>query len=113
MKVSELYDGIVLTLSDEKNRAWLTNDPRINLASGERELRLVSYLMAEIVPGILLSHDDLIVYLGSENTTIGNDYTRLTRSVYVNGYTAVIRGSNFQYLEPHSSFKPLLGTKNV
>ena len=104
MKVAELHDGIVLKLTTGNHCAWLTNDPGINLPSGDRELRFVTRQLAEMVPGISLSADDLIVYLGVESTNIDNNYVQLMRRVYVNGYVAVVQGSNFRYLEPHPSF---------
>ena len=104
MKVNELYDGIVLRVSDDDNRVWLTNDSIINLPSGDRELRFILASLSGMVPGILLSPDDLIIYLGAEATTIDDSYTQLMRRVYVNGYIAVVQGSNFRYLEPHPRF---------
>lgn len=95
---------MVLRVRECSASAWLTNNPTINHPAGDREFRFILTHIAQMAPGILLHPDELVVYLGSESATINDSYTQLVRRVYVGGYTAVITGRNFRYLEPHPYF---------
>ena len=105
MKVADLTKGMVLCISDKEKVAWLTDHKTSE--SHEIEIKFAPRPMELILPGTVLSSDELIVYLGQDKEPVDPkdpSYKQLVRRVMVREKTAVVLGYNFKYLSPHPEF---------
>ena len=81
--------------------------------SGEVELRFVSVTLSTILEGRRVQRDDMIIYLGTDKEEVPKKHRRrknithtneIVRRVMIGTKTAVVKGHNFKFLEPHPDF---------
>ena len=105
MKVANLKKGMVLKIIEPDRTGWLTVQHPI--MGDEPELRFIPTIMASLVPGPVISNDELIIYLGHDKVPAYDDDHKIkktVRRVMVKEMTVVVLGYNFRYLEPHPDF---------
>jgi len=105
MKVANLKKGMVLKIIDPDHVGWLTI--QYPILGEEPELRFVPAIMKSLVPGPVISNDELIIYLGHDKVPAyegDHKIKKIVRRVMVKEMTVVVLGYNFRHLEPHPDF---------
>ena len=111
MIVSELCQGMVLRVNRPDYFGWIPQ--AYTHWSGEDELRFVNSALVPILTGRKIEHDEMIIYLGADTQEIpkkiqkklgGKRKTETLRRVMIGTKTAVVKGHNFKFLEPHPEF---------
>ena len=111
MIVSELSQGMVLRVNRPDYFGWIPS--AYTHWSGESELRFVNDTLVNILDGTKISHGEMIIYLGSDIQPVPRKrqiqsralhQKETIRRVMIGTKTAVVKGHNFKFLEPHPDF---------
>ena len=111
MRVSDLQQGMMLRINRDDYFAWIPET--YTHWTGESELRFVSKPLSPILKGRKFEKDVMIIYLGTDTEELPRKYRRrrrvshkkeTIRRVMIDSKTAVVKGHNFKFLEPHPDF---------
>lgn len=113
MIVSELVQGMVLRVNRPDYFGWIPST--YTHWSGESELRFVNSTLVNILQGTKIDQEEMIIYLGTDTQSIPRRNrnqkslkiyrkSETVRRVMIGTKTAVVKGHNFKFLEPHPSF---------